>query len=149
MIERIGGVDRAEPRDRPGRRQHSRNIRDRHGGCRPHVATSQEFAGTDEGGREDEAERDAYARPEEATFNRIADEQDRTERKRQAADPDGPPRSDPFFEAAAGSRTLCVDCGWLGCAGDSLRHLVAFVRCQSRDGWRGRRFVCVHRGLGI
>ena len=148
MIERIGRIDRAESRDRAGRGQHSRNV----GGARVAlglgVAAAQELTRSDQNGGEQESERDAHGRTEHATFDRQAHQQNGAERKCEAADPDGPARSDRFLEAAASGRRL----GRLRCSGRGVDlHDVAVVGNCCRNGFRlGGRGLRVGQGrLGV
>ena len=66
------------------------------------LVAARPFAGCDEGGREQPAEEQPHAGPDQAGLDRIFDEEDAAERERHAADPDGPAGAELFFEALGG-----------------------------------------------
>ena len=119
-VERVGGVDAAESSNRSGRGQDAGHISDGNAAERSlrAFATAQIFAGGDERRREDQAEHDPRAGPEKSSLDRISNQQERTQRYGDAADPDRPACAERLFPTG-------------------FRRGRAF--CGRRDGW-GRRF---------
>ena len=89
------------------------------------ILASGPFARRDEHSREQPAEEDAHAGADQPRLDRELDEEDATERKRDAADPDDPartkalletfPRRGGFFRRRGLRRVLddCVGCGFV------------------------------------
>jgi len=100
MVERVGGVDGAESRDRACRSDHGGSEggtswlsgRVRHNFCR-FLAAAQNLAGYDQREGEQEAKRHPRARTEPALFDRLAHEQKAAEGQRAAAEIERPAQS--------------------------------------------------------
>ena len=156
-VKRIGAIGGREQADRTGRREDAGDIGSgnrRKGGDARRAA--QPFAAGEQRDREGGGERDAHARSDQSGIDRIADEEDRAECQRQAADPDGPARAEALLEAFArlgrrgrgrgrlgSGRRLA---GRLGCCPILARRgFHGFGLCQS--GVRGDRCFRRNRGL--
>ena len=108
------------------------------------------FAGGDERGRQQCAERDPHGRSEQALLDRVAYEKDAAERERNAADPDRPLGAETLLEAHAGCRDR-RRCGWRrngrGC-GDCRFGFARRGRLRRDGGGGGCRQRCGGRMCG-
>ena len=98
-VKCVGGVDAAESSNRSGRGQDAGHISDGNTAERSlrAFATAQIFAGGDERRREDQAEHDPRTGSEKSPLDRISNQQERTERYGDAADPDRPACAERLF----------------------------------------------------
>ena len=76
------------------------------------LAPARPFAGADQRGRQQRAERDPHAGAEQALLDRVAHEKDAAERERKAADPDRPLRAEALLQAHARRRRSRWRRGW-------------------------------------
>jgi hypothetical protein len=74
------------------------------------LAAPRPFAGDDEGGGEQRAERDPHGGADEALLDRVAHKENAAERERETTDPDRPLRAQALLEAhrRRGGRGLCA-----------------------------------------
>ena len=157
-VKAVGRVDGGKGAGGAGRGQDARHVRARHAGkSAGQFVAAGPFAGCDEGGREQPAEEQPHAGPDQAGLDRIFDEEDAAERERHAADPDGPAGAELFFEALGGllvgrgrrrrrwrwRRSRCGGARGFGCRLRRARRL-GFDRFDGRCGRRrdgsGRSF---------
>ena len=140
-VERMGGVDVGIGDGGAGGGQDARDVRGRQAGeAGEPLAPARPFAGGDERGRQQCAERDPHGRSEQALLDRVAYEKDAAERERNAADPDRPLRAETLLEAHAGCRDR-RRCGWAAQRA-RMRRLPARVRSARPAPARwGRRRV--------
>jgi hypothetical protein len=135
----VRGVGGAQKRDcsRGGQDAGDHRIAVATGNLRDHP-TPHRFTGTEQDCAEDPCENEPRLRTDEAGLYGIADEEDAAQRKRYAADPDGPPRTEGAFERVCGGLRR----GW---------RLFVRVRSLSRRGGRfiGGRVHCERQRVGI
>ena len=104
------------------------------------LAPARPFAGADERGGQQRAERDPHAGAEQALLDRVAHEKDAAERERKAAHPDRPLRAEALLQAHARRRPSRRRSGWwrrYGRGGGARRLGFAWRGRIRRGGRRG------------
>ena len=103
IVERVGSIDVGIGDGGAGRGQDAGDMRRRQAGdSRQPLGAARPFAGDDEHERQQGAERNAHAGPDETLLDRVTHEKDAAERQRDAADPHRPLGAEALLEAHGG-----------------------------------------------
>ena len=145
FVERIGRIDRRIGDGGTGGGEDARDMCGWHARkARELVIAARPLAGRDQSGREETAQKNTHARPDQPGLDRELHQENAAERERKPADPHDPARTEALFETLGGRRRLGrgrwrqLGSWFVGCGASDDRIKRGVIHSGGRRRWLGR-----------